>query len=164
MNTLIVNIVLSTLIFGLAYRWFLRPLLPTVALRTVLVPLLLLHSLRHLGLMFLTTGVTSPSLPMQFAVPAAAGDFTAGLLALTAAVLVHRHSRWAIPMTWLFTVVGIADFISAIALSRLYSAGDYLGGAYWIPSFWVPMLIVAHMAIVEVLLLVKRQKLSLSAA
>jgi hypothetical protein len=164
MNTLIVNILLSTLTFGLAYRWFLRPLLPTLTPRTVLVPLLLLHSLRHLGLMFLTTGVTSPSLPMQFALPAAAGDFAAGLLALTAAVGVQRQSSWAIPITWLFTVVGIADFVSAIALSRIYNAGDYLGGAYWIPSFWVPMLIVAHIAIIEVLLLVKRQKLSLSAA
>jgi hypothetical protein len=164
MNTLIVNVILSTVIFNLAYRWFLKPLLPGLNLRLVLVPILLLHGMRHLGLMFLTTGVTSPNIPVQFAVPAAAGDFVAGLLALTAAVLVQRKSIWAVPMAWLFTVVGIADFISAIALSRIYSAGDFLGGAYWIPSFWVPMLIVGHIAIIDVLRLLKREKLSLSAA
>jgi hypothetical protein len=67
-------------------------------------------------------------------------------------------------MTWLFTVVGIADFVSAIALSRIYGAGDFLGGAYWIPSFWVPMLIVGHIAIIDVLRLVKREKLSACAS
>jgi hypothetical protein len=164
MNTLIVNIVLSTIIFNLAYRWFLKPTLPKLNPTVVLVPILLLHSMRHLGLMFLTTGVTSPNIAAQFAVPAAAGDFVAGMLALTAAVLVQRRSSWAVPMTWLFTVVGIADFVSAIALSRIYSAGDFLGGAYWIPSFWVPMLIVGHIAIIDVLRLLKREKISLSAA
>jgi hypothetical protein len=164
MNTLIVNIVLSTIIFNLTYRWFLKPALPKLSPTVVLVPILLLHSMRHLGLMFLTTGVTSPNIAAQFAVPAAAGDFVAGMLALTAAVLVQRRSSWAVPVTWLFTVVGIADFVSAIALSRIYSAGDFLGGAYWIPSFWVPMLIVGHIAIIDVLRLLKREKISLSAA
>ena len=36
--------------------------------------------LRFIGLSFLVTGVVSPSLPSQFAVPAAYGDFAAGVL------------------------------------------------------------------------------------
>jgi hypothetical protein len=164
MNTLVINVILSTIIFNLAYRWFLKPKLPQLNPASVVVPILLLHSLRHLGLMFLTTGVTSPSIPAQFAVPAAAGDFVSATLALTAAVLIQRKSSWAVPMTWLFTVVGLADFVTAIVLSRIYSAADFLGGAYWIPAFWVPMLIVGHIAIIDVLLLLKREKLSLHAA
>jgi hypothetical protein len=163
-NTLVVNVILSAIIFNLAYRWFLKPILPRLNPALVLMPILLLHSLRHLGLMFLTTGVTSPNIPAQFAVPAAAGDFVSAMLALTAAVLIQRKSSWAVPMTWLFTVVGLVDFVSAIALSRIYSAGDFLGGAYWIPAFWVPMLIVGHIAIIDVLRLLKREKLSLYAA
>lgn len=163
MNTLIVNVILSTLIFNFAYRWFLKPALPQLKPEIVLVPILLLHSLRHLGLMFLTTGVTSPNLPQQFAVPAAAGDFMSGMLALTAAILIQKKSRFAIPMTWIFTVVGILDFISAITLSRIYSAADFLGGAYWIPAFWVPLLIVGHLAIIDVLLFSKRTSSHLSA-
>jgi hypothetical protein len=160
MNTLIINVIISTIIFNLAYRWFLKPRLPKLKFEVVLVPMLLLHSLRHLGLMFLTTGVTSPNMPQQFAVPAAAGDFLAGMLALTTAILVQRKNRFAIPMAWVFTVVGIADFISAITLSRIYSAGDFLGGAYWIPAFWVPLLFVVHVAIIDVLLLSKRRQSS----
>jgi hypothetical protein len=164
MNTLIVNVILSTIIFNFAYRWFLKPALPQLKPEYVLLPILLLHSLRHLGLMFLTTGVTSPNIPQQFAVPAAAGDFMSGMLALMAAILIQRKSRFAISMTWIFSVVGILDFISAIALSRIYRAGDFLGGAYWIPAFWVPLLIVGHIAIIDVLLLSKRKQIRLAAA
>jgi hypothetical protein len=164
MNTLIFNVVISAIIFNLAYRWFLKPVLPKLNPATVLLPILLLQSMRHLGLMFLTTGVTSPNLPAQFAVHAAAGDFLSATLALTAALLIHRKSTWAVPMTWLFTVVGLVDFVVAIALSRIYGAGDFLGGAYWIPSFWVPMLIVGHVAIIDVLRLVKQEKLQLQTA
>ena len=91
MNTLIVNVVLSTLIFNFAYRWFLKPALPQLKPEIVLVPMLLLHSLRHLGLMFLTTGVTSPNMPQQFALPAAAGDFAAVCLRLRDQLVEDHH-------------------------------------------------------------------------
>jgi hypothetical protein len=156
MNTLLINIFFSLLVFNAAYLWLLKPLLPQLKPGTVLIPILLLHSLRHLGLMFLTTGVTSTAMPQQFAIPAAAGDFLSATLALMAAFLIHRKSRWAISMTWLFSVVGIADFAMAVVLSRLYNAADFMGGSYWIPSFWVPMLIVGHIIVITVLRQMKR--------
>jgi hypothetical protein len=45
--------------------------------QTVLLPILLLHSFRHLGLMFLAPGATDVGLPLQFARPAAFGDLLA---------------------------------------------------------------------------------------
>lgn len=157
MNTLIVNVVCSLVVFAAAYAWLLKPLLPALNPRKVLVAILLLHSLRHLGLMFLTTGVTAPTMPAHFAVPAAAGDTLSAALALLAAFLLVRESRWAIPMAWTFTVVGVVDFAAAIALSRIFRAADHMGGAYWIPSFWVPLLIVGHWIVVVVLLQWGRQ-------
>ncbi len=151
MNTLLINIFCSLLVFSAAYRWFLKPHLPRLDMRVVVIPLLLLQAMRHLGLMFLTTGVTSTAMPQQFAIPAAAGDFLAGILAFTAAVLLHRKHAWGAPMAWVFSGVGIADLAMAVVLSRLYSAADFMGGAYWIPGFWVPMLIVAHLAIIDTL-------------
>lgn len=162
MNTLLINIFFSLLVFNAAYRWLLKPVLPQLKPSTVLIPILLLHSLRHLGLMFLTTGVTSAAMPQQFAIPAAAGDFLAATLALIAAFLIHRKSRWAMSMTWLFSVVGIADFAMAVVLSRLYNAADFMGGSYWIPSFWVPMLIVGHIIVITVLRQMKRDGVNFS--
>ena len=163
MNTLLINIICSLLVFHAAYRWFLRPLLPQLRPGAVLVPILLLHSLRHLGLMFLTTGVASTDMPQQFAVPAAAGDFLSAMLAFTAACLIHRKSTWAVPMVWLFSVVGIADFAIVVVLSRLYDAANFMGGSYWIPSFWVPLLLVGHIVVITVLRQMKRDGVGFSA-
>jgi hypothetical protein len=163
MNTLLINIFFSLLIFNATYRWFVKPMLPQLKPSTVVIPILLLHSMRHLGLMFLTTGVTASAMPQQFAVPAATGDFLSAVLAFIAAFLIHRKSKFAVPMTWVFSIVGIADLAMAVVLSRLHNAADFMGGAYWIPSFWVPMLIVGHVIIITVLRRMKREGLSFSA-
>ena len=56
MNILTVNLVLSTLVFWVAAKLYVLPKLGGWEPRTVLLPILLLHSLRHLGLMFLAPG------------------------------------------------------------------------------------------------------------
>ena len=82
MNILTVNLLFSTLIFWIAARLYLLPRLNQIRPQTVLLPVLLLHSFRHLGLMFLSRGATYPGIPPQFARPAAFGDLLAALLAL----------------------------------------------------------------------------------
>jgi hypothetical protein len=52
------NLVANTAIFYVAARLYLLPLVPRVRPQQILVPILLLHSMRHLGLMFLTRGAT----------------------------------------------------------------------------------------------------------
>jgi hypothetical protein len=163
MNTLLINIFCSLLVFNAAYRWLLKPIMPQLRPSSILIPVLLLHSLRHIGLMFVTTGVTSSAMPPQFAIPSAAGDFLAAVLAFTAAFLIQHKSKYAIPMTWIFSVVGIADFAMAVVLSRVYRAADFMGGSYWIPAFWVPMLIVGHIIVITVLRQMKRDGVSFSA-
>ena len=161
LQILVVNLLLSTLVFFLAYKWLLRPQLHWLTPKQVLVPLLLLHCLRHLGLMFLMPGAVLPGLPSAFAIPAATGDFISATLALVTLVLIQRRSRWAMPMAWVFTVVGTLDFALAITLTRVTGSAQFLGAAYWIPSFWVPMLLVAHWIIFVVLLRCKRDKVGI---
>ena len=74
MATLTINLVLSTLVFWAAARVLLLPRLDRVTPQAVLLPILVLHSLRHLGLMFLSPGATYQGMPPQFAYPAALGD------------------------------------------------------------------------------------------
>jgi hypothetical protein len=112
--------------------------------RSVLIPILLLHSLRHLGMMFLTRGATYPGLPPQFAYPAALGDLLATVLAFISIFLVPRNSVYARPMVWVFNVWGTLDLLDAITLATIYRAPVFMGPAYWIPAFWVPALLVTH--------------------
>ena len=144
MNILTVNFVFSTLVFWVTARIYFLPRLQALKPQTVLIPILLLHSTRHLGLMFLSQGATYTGIPPQFAYPAAFGDLLAAVLALAAVFFLARNVRGARLVVWIFNVVGTLDLFAAIALATLYDAEPYMGPAYWIPALWVPALLVTH--------------------
>ena len=144
MNILTVNLLFSTLVFWIAAKLYLLPRLQELKPRTVLVPILLLHSFRHLGLMFLAPGATYAGIPMQFANPAAFGDLLAALLALVAIAAVAMNWKTARLLVWIFCVEGTLDLATAIVLATVYGAHAFMGPAYWIPAFWVPALLVTH--------------------
>src|SRR5246127_3888870 len=143
-RVIVLNLVANTLIFYVAARLYLLPLIPRVQPQQILVPILLLHSARHLGIMFLTRGATYPGLPPEFAYPAAFGDLITAVLAFAAIPLVLRGSVLAKPMVWLFNIFGTIDLLTAITLATVYNAPIAMGPAYWIPAVAVPLLLVAH--------------------
>jgi hypothetical protein len=138
------NLIFTTLIFYVAARIYLLPRIQDFKPETILIPILLLHSLRHLGLMFLTQGAVYPGMPPQFAYPAALGDLLAGVLAFTAIPAVLNKRPTARTHVWIFNVIGTLDLIMAISLATIYKAPIYMGASYWIPAFWVPALLVTH--------------------
>lgn len=145
------NLAASTAVFYMAARIYLLPRLGQLERRSVLLPILLLHSLRHLGLMFLARGAVLPGMPPQFAYPVALGDLLAAALAFFAIFPVAARSKGASAWVWLFNVEGSVDLISAITLANVYRAAPYMGAAYWIPGFWVPALLVSHYVVFIVL-------------
>ena len=152
MNILTVNLLFSTLVFWVATKLYLLPRLAELEPRTVLLPILLLHALRHLGLMFLAPGAVLPGIPSQFAYPAAFGDLLAAVLALIAIPAVAVRARYAKLLVWIFNIEGTLDLISAITLATVFNAAPLMGPAYWIPAFWVPALLVTHYVTFLVLL------------
>lgn len=143
---LTVNLALSSFVFWLAARVYVLPNLTRWSPQAVIVPILLLHSFRHLGLMFLAPGGVYPGMPAQFAYPAAYGDLLAGALAMAA--ILTGTPRW---LVWVFNVVGTADLLLAITLATIYGAPAFMGAAYWIPAFWVPALLVTHYLVFVIL-------------
>jgi hypothetical protein len=143
------QVLLSFLVYGLVARWYVRPRLAPLPLPAALQPLLVLHAFRHLGMVFLVPTVVGPALPASFAVPAAYGDLLAGLLALAAIGALRARSRIALPLTWVFNVIGLLDLVHAFYQGL---ANDVqLGAAYFIPTFVVPALVVTHVMIFRML-------------
>ena len=138
------NLIFTTLIFYVTARIYLLPRVEEFTPRTILVPILLLHSLRHLGLMFLTQGATYQGMPSQFAYPAALGDLLAAVLAFVTIPLLSRNSSAARAMVWAFNLLGSVDLLAAIMLATIYQAPLFMGPSYWIPALWVPALLVTH--------------------
>lgn len=144
MNILTVNLLFSTFVFWVAAKFYIFPRLANLKPTTLLVPLLLLHAFRHLGLMFLAPGATYPGIPPRFAYPAAFGDLLAAFLALIAILALVRNFGSARLLVWVFNIEGTLDLFNAITLATIYRAQPYMGPAYWIPAFWVPALLVTH--------------------
>ena len=57
------NLVMSTIIFYWAVTIYLMPKLRGISAAAIFIPILLFHSLRHLGLMFLTSGTVYEGMP-----------------------------------------------------------------------------------------------------
>jgi hypothetical protein len=150
-RVIVLNLIANTLIFYFAARLYLLPLIPRVRPQQILVPILLLHSTRHLGVMFLTRGATYPGLPQEFAYPAAFGDLITAIIAFAAIPLVLRRSGLAKPIVWIFNIFGTVDLLAAITTATIYNAPIAMGPSYWIPAFWVPLLLVTHYIIFIVL-------------
>jgi hypothetical protein len=94
--------------------------------------------------------VVGPGVPASFAVPAAYGDLLAGLLALAALLALRARSPAALPVVWLFSVVGLLDLINAFYQSL--AADGQLGAGYYIPTVVVPALVVTHVMILRMLI------------
>jgi hypothetical protein len=138
------NLLLGLLLFRTALDIYVRPLLARLSPAAFLTPILLLHLLRELGLMFMFEGATLPGLPQAFAVPAALGDFLAATLAAFALWAVRKQRPSAKTWVWIFNIWGTLDLAVAISLAVAFKAAPHLGAAYWIPSFWVPLLLATH--------------------
>src|SRR5258707_3537326 len=128
------NLIANTAIFYVAARLYLLPLASRVRPQQILVPILFLHSTRHLGMMFLTRGATYPGLPQEFAYPAAFGDLITAIIAFVAIPFVLRNSGFAKPIVWTFNIFGTVDLLAAISTATVYNAPIAMGPAYWMPA------------------------------
>ncbi len=147
----------TSILFGfisyiLIAKWYVMPRLGRLTKVEALIPLLLLHSFRYIGLAFLVNGVTSGGLDPRFAAHAAYGDLLAAVLALLAIAALRNTWSAAMPLVWIFNVVGTLDLVNAIGRGLRYTDDGQLGATYFIPAMIVPALLVSH-AIIFILLL-----------
>ena len=147
------QVLLSLVTFGLAARWYIAPRLARLEITAALTPLLLFHTLRTIGLVFLVPGVVGGPLPASFAAPGAYGDLLAVTLAFLALLLLRARWRGALAVVWLFTIVGLLDFANAFVqgLQSNIAAAYALGPGWFIPTFAVPAFTVTHLLVIWLL-------------
>jgi len=143
---------MSTLVYALAARWYLTPRLARLPLRDALIPLLLLHAMRHLGMTGLVTAVVSLDVPRGFVAQVGYGDLLAAWLALLSIAALRGRWAFAIPLVWIFNIVGLADLLNALYQGTVLDVSRYQVGSFWyVPTFVVPALIITHIMIFSML-------------
>ena len=140
------SILMSFVAFGLVTKLYIWPRLRNLQRDDALLPLVLPHTFRFVGLSFLVPGVVSPSLSSAFAAPAAYGDLVAAILAGAATIALARHAPSATLFVWVFNVWGAADLLIAFyqGLFGVQLDPRTLGAAFFIPTAIVPPLLVTH--------------------
>jgi len=148
------SVAMSFIASGIIAWLFVWPRLKVMSRDDALLPLVVPHTFRFVGLSFLVPGVVSPSLAPAFAAPAAYGDLGAAILAIAAVFSLRYRTRWAIPLVWLFNLWGTIDLLNAIYQGQIgvgIGPGS-LGAAFFIPTVIVPALLITHGLIFRLLL------------
>jgi hypothetical protein len=152
-----ISILMSFVAFGLVTKLYIWPRLQGRERNAALLPLVVPHAFRFVGLSFIVPGVVSASLSSRFAVPAAYGDLVAALLAIAASVALFKRWSFSIPLVWLFNVWGTVDLLFAF-YQGVFGKLDprLLEGAFFIPTAVVPPLLILHGLIFRFLVRPKR--------
>jgi len=148
------SVLMSFLAYGIVTKLYVLPRLRVMPREDALTALVVPHTFRFVGLSFLVPGVVSPSLPAEFAAPAAYGDLVAAILAVIATLALRARASWAIAIVWVFNVWGTLDLLNAIYNGQIGVQIDVrsLGAAFYIPTVIVPALLILHALIFWILL------------
>ncbi len=132
---------LSMVVCGLLAKWYVAPWLAKQPTHQALEPLLIPHTLRHIGMAFFVPGLVLQPLPTSFVTAAAYGDLLSGLLAILSMIALRARWRFPLALVGLFNIVGFTDLLNAL---RHAEAVPNLGTTWYIPTFFVPVLLVTH--------------------
>jgi hypothetical protein len=149
----LVSVIASLLSFALIAGWYVVPRLRSVPRTTALLPLLLVHTFRTVGLTFQIPQVTGAPLPLELAAPAAYGDLLAAVIAFVSVFALRLRWPFALVLVWVFNIEGSVDLLFAYVQGLRYGLTALQVGPVWyIPTFFVPLLLVIHALIFWLLL------------
>jgi hypothetical protein len=156
---------LGLVTYALIFFWYVQPGLAKQSFENAVAPMLLLHVFRFTGFTLLVVGQVAPSLPQAMLAQIAIGDLLAGLAALIAVIALRGRSGLAVPLIWLFTLIGFADLANVGRIAVNLDLFNQYVGVMWLVAIWYfPTIIIAHVYIVYRLLTRRSDDLKMSAA
>ena len=114
-NFTIINLqaLTGTLAIILAFKWWLQPRLANLSIQDALLPFVFLNTFRYLGLSFMAKEQFYDGFPTEFLNTVGLLDFSTAILAIIAAIALKNKWSFAIPLVWIFNIVGFGDLITA---------------------------------------------------
>lgn len=114
-NFTIINLqaITGTIAIILAFKWWVQPRLINLSIQEALLPFVFLNTFRYLGLSFMAKEQFYNGFPMEFLTQVGLLDFATAILAIITAVALKNKWSIAIPLVWVFNIVGFGDLITA---------------------------------------------------
>ncbi len=114
-NFTIINLqaITGTIAIILAFQWWIKPRLANLSIQDAVLPFVFLNTFRYLGLSFMAKEQFYDGFPSDFLTTVGLLDFTTAVLAIITAIGLKNKWRFAIPLVWIFNLVGFGDLITA---------------------------------------------------
>lgn len=97
----------------LAFKFWIQPRLANLSIYDALLPFVFLNTFRYLGLSFMAKEQFYDGFPSEFLTTVGLLDFATAILAIIAAIALKNKWSFAIPLVWIFNIVGFGDLITA---------------------------------------------------
>lgn len=149
-NLVILNlqIVVALGVYVVIYRIYLQRWFAAQPFGRAVLPLLLLHVFRYLGLTLIVPGQMDAAVSMDALQIIAWGDFASGLAALLAAIAVHHRWSASTALVGLFSVVGIGDLILVgITATRAGIFFSDMGTMWFVCVLYAPVMLLTQIYI-----------------
>ncbi len=143
----------SIIAYALVFFWYVQPRLAKLPFAAAVAPMLLVQVFRLLGFTLLVVGQTDPSVSRSTLEALAYGDMLAAISALVAVLALRSQSSLAVPLIWIFTIIGFADVANVGRLAINADLFNYYIGVMWLVAIvYFPLVIISHVYIVYRLL------------
>jgi len=139
---------LSFVVYVIAAFWYVVPWLQKRERAAALIPLLWVHAFRHVALQVFSAQKAGLAIPDHLRDQIAFGDVAGMLLALLALLALRRRARLAVPLTWLFTIVTLADLLNALiggmreGMLGAASGVTWLILVFYVPALWTTLALI----------------------
>lgn len=120
------------LTFYFAFKWFVFPKLAKLGVHDALVPMVLIHGLRYLGMVFMVDTQVYEAFPDDLALTVGVWDYSTAIFAVITAFALRNRWKYGIPLAWIFNIFGFTDLL--VAFPQVFSIEFYnydLGTMWW---------------------------------
>lgn len=133
-NFAIINLqaMTGTVAIILGFRYWIQPRVSKLPIHAALLPFVFLNTFRYLGLTFMAKEQMYDGFPTEFLTTVGLLDFTTAILAILAVIALKNKWRLAIPLVWVFNIVGFSDLITAFPQFFGLKLYDHNLGFIWL--------------------------------
>lgn len=114
-NFTIINLqaIIGTIAIIIGFKFWIQPRFSKLPIHEALLPFVFLNTFRYLGLTFMAKEQFYDGFPTSFLNTVGLLDFSTAVLAIVSVVALKNKWRFALPLVWIFNIVGFGDLLTA---------------------------------------------------
>jgi hypothetical protein len=97
----------------IGFKYWIQPKISKLSIHEALLPFVFLNTFRYLGLSFMAKEQFYDGFPTEFLTTVGLWDLATAILAIITTIALKNKWKFAIPLVWIFNIVGFADLITA---------------------------------------------------